>query len=209
MTSVLPPVDLLICSFSCTFDPHRLFLSAAIFIPPSSSLISPSLLLFLTSCLPNLFSRFVHTSSQPVSLFCVCLPTLSLVLALPLSFGLSLSPSSTLRCLCTCPSAAHRPSIHQSVTAQIRMPATKQLPWQRCKQWHLQNLECCPNKVVPLPAHLIGGVHTATKVPSGRCQWHSGLSSGQHNVHRYQARLTVQYKPVQRLPTDMLRDETH
>lgn len=86
--------------------------------------------LTFVSVIPHVMSSksifsYIHAFSQPVSLLCDCLPTLSLVLDHPLSSGLSLSPSSTQRCFCTWPSAAQQPSIYQSVTVQICTVATK------------------------------------------------------------------------------------
>lgn len=82
----LPLVDLLLCSFSCTFDPHYLCLFAAFFIPSHLSLISPSSLLFLTSCLPNLFSLMsMLPVSRSVYFVTVYLPSLlSLITHSPL-----------------------------------------------------------------------------------------------------------------------------
>lgn len=106
----------------CPFSrrPHLFFLAnvhSAIFLFPCSlDLISPLLLLFLASRLPNLFS---HMSIDSVCFVFVCPTTRS-----PLASLLSLFPFWSLLVsflsegLLSCPSAARWPSIHQSVTAR-------------------------------------------------------------------------------------------
>ena len=181
--------------------------------PPSSSLISPLLQLFLTSCLPNLFFSYVHTFTQPVRLqhfMAVCVPPPSL-----LHSPLVSPPFSFLRSegLLSCWSTAQWPSIHQSVTAHCCgsvCPLLNNCPGEANnisytqthtqKKTHtltqvepgvlLQQGRCSPCTPVWWRAHRM------RSVPSGRCQWAKQRTTYLLSNHRYQAWLTFQYKPI-------------
>lgn len=176
--------------------------------PPSSSLISPLLLLFLASCPPEsifLVCPYVRSASQTTVLHgCLCAPPLSLLW----------SPSF-LRSegLLSCRSTAQWPSIHQSVTAHCCgsvcpllnncLGEANNIPY---TQTHtltqvepgvlLQQGRCSPRTAVWRRAHRMRWV------PSGRCQWAKQWTLYLLSNRRYQAWLTFQYKPILIVPIE-------